>query len=440
MEGKPNDAVLYVYMLGSFRMVYKNRQIMLGKSQYNKMQQLLLYLIYNRSEGVHREQLLDLIYADVDTEQASNALRAAIHRLRRKLVESGLPEGEYVTNTDSLYRWNSEHLPLILDVEEFEKKAEEALRMKNEEGGRALLEQACHYYTGEFLPSMIGDTWVAAANRRYQNLYFQCLRALVPILKVEDEYEKLLSYCDRTLAWYPYEEWQLVKLECLAALKNYKQAVTYYKQIEHEYQREFGSMPTEKITSCYRKVRKQMRNEMNRIEDIQVYLEPDLNQAGATRYDYMTFIDIYRYVLWILKRKEDEACLAMFTLVDENGVPIEAPELLEQCGTDLEHAICSNVRKSDLYTRFGKNQFLLLLVGADEEKCEKILERVHNGYRKITRRRKVDIYYVCQSVTGMPKGNVPENLRMTNISQLDEIYRPEDTEQRRRRTDEAEDL
>jgi hypothetical protein len=40
----------------------------------------------------------------------------------------------------------------------------------------------------------------------------------------------------------------------------------------------------------------------------------------------------------------------------------------------------------------------------------------------------------------MPKGNVPENLRMTNISQLDEIYRPEDTEQRRRRTDEAEDL
>jgi PleD family two-component response regulator len=121
-------------------------------------------------------------------------------------------------------------------------------------------------------------------------------------------------------------------------------------------------------------------------------------------------------------------------------VPIEAPELLEQCGTDLEHAICSNVRKSDLYTRFGKNQFLLLLVGADEEKCEKILERVHSGYRRITRRRKVDIYYVCQSVTGMPKGNVPENLRMTNISQLDEIYRPEDTEQRRRRTDEVQDL
>jgi hypothetical protein len=227
----------------------------------------------------------------------------------------------------------------------------------------------------------------------------------------------------------------MVKLECLASMRNYKQAVAYYNKLEHEYQKEFGRMPSERITACYRKVRRQMRLEMNRIEDIRVYLEPDVNKAGATRYDYMTFIDIYRYVLWILKQKENDACLAMFTLVDDNEVPVEDSELLEECGADLEQAICANVRKPDMYTRFGKNQFLLLLVGAKEEHCKHIACRIRNTYRKLTRRRKIDIYYVCQSITSMPEREVPNKFKVTNLSQLDELYKTEMTEKRRRRTD-----
>lgn len=41
-----------------------------------------------------------------------------------------------------------------------------------------LLEEACGLYKGEFLPLMIADDWVSAANWKYQELYFKVLRNL----------------------------------------------------------------------------------------------------------------------------------------------------------------------------------------------------------------------------------------------------------------------
>ena len=39
-------------------------------------------------------------------------------------------------------------------------------------------------------------------------------------MKKQNRYEELLPYCEQALSRYPYEEWQLVKLECLTAMKD----------------------------------------------------------------------------------------------------------------------------------------------------------------------------------------------------------------------------
>jgi DNA-binding SARP family transcriptional activator len=426
-------------MLGGFRMVYQDRQINLGKSRYNKMQQLLLYLIYNRQEGVRREQLMELLYADVDTETASNAFRAGMHRLRKRLIDAGLPNGEYVSAKDGLYRWQADHLTLVLDVEEFEKQAMEALEHAEDESRIAMLEQACRLYTGEFLPMMIADDWVAVASRKYQELYFKCLRTLTAQLKAKNKNAELLPYYEQCLSRYPYEEWQLAKMECLAEMKNYKQAITYYEQIEREYQKEFGRLPSEALSSCYRRIRKQMRNEMDSIESIQIYLESEMSTRGATRYDYLTFIDIYRYILLILRCTEDDACLVMFTIVDEKNVPVEPSDTLEELGQILEQAICSNARKSDLYTRYGKNQFLLLLVGSNLNGCKIVADRIRKSYRSMVHRRSMDVYFVFKSIMSIPDHIEDDGEAANKIAQLKGLYQPDDhPEAGRRRLDRPE--
>lgn len=85
--------------------------------------------------------------------------------------------------------------------------------------------------------------------------------------------------------------------------------------------------------------------------------------------NYLTFIDIYRYIVWVLGREDTRAHLVLFTLIDREGEPLESSEQLEEVRQRLERAIIRSVRRSDLYTRYGKNQFLVLVTSTDQKGC-----------------------------------------------------------------------
>ena len=345
LQYDPN--VIYIQMIGGFSMTYQGQPLLLGKSLSSKMLHLLMLLIYSRGEGIQRTQLLEQLYGDSDIEQAANSLRAMIFRLRKSLVAAGLPDGEYIISTKGgIYMWAAEHVDVELDVEVFQKQVMAALEEKEPLKEVELLEEACRIYKGEFLPLMIADDWVAAANWKYQELYFKVLRELSRLLKKQNRYAELLPYCEQALSRYPYEEWQLVKLECLTAMKEYKLAVEYYEQIVKESQQEYGIRMSEEMMEHYRAIRNMIQYEMNNIEEIQQHLRPDPNVFGATRCDYLTFIDIYRYIVWVLGREDTRAHLVLFTLLDRDGEPLESSEQLEEVRQRLERSIIRSVRRS----------------------------------------------------------------------------------------------
>ena len=280
-QNDPN--VIYIQMLGGFSMTYQGQPLLLGKSLSSKMLHLLMLLIYSRGEGIRRTRLLEQLYGDSDIEQAANSLRAMIFRLRKSLVAAGLPDGEYISTKGGIYMWAAEHVDVELDVEVFQKQVMAALEEKDPLKEVELLEEACRIYKGEFLPLMIADEWVASANWKYQELYFKVLRELSRLLKKQNRYAELLPYCEQALSRYPYEEWQLVKLECLTAMKEYKLAVEYYEQIAKESQQEYGIRMSEEMMEHYRAIRNMIQYEMNNIEEIQQHLRPDPNVFGATR-------------------------------------------------------------------------------------------------------------------------------------------------------------
>lgn len=412
-EGNRNrHSILYIQMLGGFSMTYEERPVLLGKSLSGKMLHLLLVLVYSRDEGIRRERLLEQLYGDGDVELAANSLRAMLYRLRKSLVASGLPAGEYISTKGGVYRWQAEHIKVELDVEIFQKQAMTALEEKDLEKKTKLLEDACRMYKGEFLPVMIGDNWVSAANRKYQELYFRVLRELTRLLKEQNRHRELLPYCEQALALYPYEEWQIVKLECLTAMKEYKMALEYYEKVVEETQQEYGILPSEEMQQYYRSIRNMIQFEMSNIEEIQTHLKPDYSTLGATRCDYLTFIDIYRYIVWVLERRRTRAYLTLFTLVDKDGVPLETSEVLDDARNNLDKAIGCSVRRSDLYTRYGKNQFLLLMTATNQEGCEVAIGRIKEAFQNMNHRRRVGIYYACR-----PAVEVQDDLLRKNMNQ-----------------------
>ena len=357
-QNDPN--VIYIQMLGGFSMTYQGQPLLLGKSLSSKMLHLLMLLIYSRGEGIRRTRLLEQLYGDSDIEQAANSLRAMIFRLRKSLVAAGLPDGEYISTKGGIYMWAAEHVDVELDVEVFQKQVMAALEEKEPLKEVELLEEACRIYKGEFLPLMIADDWVAAANWKYQELYFKVLRELSRLLKKQNRYAELLPYCEQALSRYPYEEWQLVKLECLTAMKEYKLAVEYYEQIARESQQEYGIRMSEEMMEHYRAIRNMIQYEMNNIEEIQQHLRPDPNVFGATRCDYLTFIDIYRYIVWVLGREDTRAHLVLFTLLDRDGEPLESSEQLEEVRQRLKPKLRSRKKKLRLQQRPPRKKPLLM--------------------------------------------------------------------------------
>ena len=314
--------------------------------------------------------------------------------------------------------WAAEHVDVELDVEVFQKQVMAALEEKDPLKEVELLEEACRIYKGEFLPLMIADEWVASANWKYQELYFKVLRELSRLLKKQNRYAELLPYCEQALSRYPYEEWQLVKLECLTAMKEYKLAVEYYEQIAKESQQEYGIRMSEEMMEHYRAIRNMIQYEMNNIEEIQQHLRPDPNVFGATRCDYLTFIDIYRYIVWVLGREDTRAHLVLFTLLDRDGEPLESSEQLEEVRQRLERSIIRSVRRSDLYTRYGKNQFLVLVTSTDQDGCKIAADRVCRNFRTVNRRRKIDVYYACRPALTVSGDSLKRNMGK-NVKELE---------------------
>ena len=377
--GKMNgEHTIYIQMLGDFRMTYDGKEVLHGKNINGKVLELLLMLIYFRKSGIQRDRLLAELYGEIDDNLAANSLRVVLYRLRRTLEAAGLPDGNYVTKKGGLYRWDSLGAEILVDTELFQRQAVAALEENDLAERVNLLEEALRYYRGDFLPMMIVDGWIAEASRKYRQLCFQCMRELADLLKAQRDYTKLLSYCDKALSRYPYEEWQLIKLECLEATRDYQGVLQFYKQVENGYRKEFGMRPPERLERHYRAVKNIIQYEMEELGEIQCYLRSGEDIPGGTQCDFPVFTDIYHYMERVFERMGISAGLVMFTLTDR--ALVEDPELLEELLPKLETAISSSIRRSDLYTQYGKNKFLVLLVGSDEKGWEKVCGRIQKKF------------------------------------------------------------
>ena len=67
---------------------------------------LLQVLLYHLNDGIAREELIECLYGREDMTDASNNLRVTVHRLKKLLIDAGLPEHDYVTIKNNLLRHN----------------------------------------------------------------------------------------------------------------------------------------------------------------------------------------------------------------------------------------------------------------------------------------------------------------------------------------------
>ena len=373
-------AILNVRMLGDFSITYEGRQVSFGKNTATKAMKLLQILIYYGEQGIAREKLLNALYVREELADAANNLRVTAHRLKKMIIDAGLPEYDYIVIKKGIYRWNAP-VPTVVDARKFQELYEEAQNCADTKQKEELLKQVCNMYRGEFLPEISGDEWVLLESVQYKKLYSNALKELCDGLIEKCDYEEALLFCEPACRLYPFDEWQSIKIECFLGMKRYKEAMKEYDDTAKLFFEELGISPSERLMEQFDQMSSQLKHvKPKEIQDIKQRLKEDKGQGGAYYCSLPSFRDSYRLVTRMLERSGQSAYLMLCSLTDGKGHPLEKPEKLELLSEELQNTIQHCLRKGDSFTKYSPSQYLVLLIGTNKENCGLIFDRIRKYF------------------------------------------------------------
>lgn len=104
---------------------------------------------------------------------------------------------------------------------------------------------------------------------------------------------------------------------------------------------------------------------------------------GALDVEYRQFTKLYEYVTNLERRFAHPFKLVLIELEAAEGAG-EQPEALEKAMYYMDRSIRQTIRNVDVVTRYSKRQYLVILVGADLEGVNIVVDRIFRGYYKMS--------------------------------------------------------
>lgn len=399
---------LMVQMLGGFSMSYDGKEITFGKNRISKSMQLLQLMLYNK-KGISRSKVVDILYGRGGLSDPSNNLRVTVYRLRKILEESELPPGEYFTTENAMFRW-SDSIPLCVDVLEFQRLIDQASEETQKERRIAVLECVLSWYRGDFLPKLSGEDWVILETVHYKKEYEDALEEVLEYYRETKRYRDMLRLAAEASSIYPFDEWQTYKIDALIGMGREKEAYKVYEETTRIFIEELDVHPSPEMEEHLRRLGSRFTNVPQAIKDIKGgLLQEKETENGAYYCSLPSFIDEYRLIRRMGERIDKSVYLMLCTLTDGKGNPLESGDKLTKMSEHFKNAIKVSLRKGDTYTQYSTNQFLILLLGTNEENSRIIADRITRTFSAEHKYWKncVD-YYVTSAIDSEDEG--------TNIS------------------------
>lgn len=128
------------------------------------------------------------------------------------------------------------------------------------------------------------------------------------------------------------------------------------------------------------------------LERLVINLKLQASQSGALKVEYREFTKIYDFINQLIKRYDYKMQLIMLTLnsKEKETMSIDEKEYAMKC---MEKTIQSVLRTVDVSTRFGGEQFLIILMNARKEEVELITARIFERFFQTYDRKLIDLSY-----------------------------------------------
>lgn len=376
-----SEPALQVRMLGDFSMIYHGQPLPLKNSLATKAMGVLQLLLYRGENGMAREALVDALFFDDSSADPLNNLKVTVSNLRRILREAGLPPEVTVRAKNKRYYFAAPG-PVWLDVEVFEHWLDRASITEEEDEKLRCLLEAEKLYAGDFLPHLAGVDWATVAAAHYRQRYFDCVQQLADILKNRERWDELLTIATRAAAMNHLEEWQCLRIDCLMKTGQYQKAKEVYDQVVRDLDEDFAAKPSDALVQRFHQLSRAGVVNQETVYEVIDQLQETGPVQGAYYCSYPSFIDVYRTCSRMLERTGQSAYLLLYWLTDSHGQVLEDAQKASQAAPKLKSAISHSLRRGDVFTQYGRDRFLVLLVGTNQDNCELVNQRIVNKYKE----------------------------------------------------------
>ena len=399
---KEQENVLYVRMLGGFSLRWNGKLVAGGsKASDSQNASLLQILIHERDQGVSRDKLEELLFADRDMSNIHHALQSVIYNTKKKLLNAGLPAENCIEQDKGVFRWSGS-IPTVEDAACFEGLFHRAEEAPSPDERLALYLDACYAYGGEFLTVQTGTIWAAREARRYKEMFCTAVERATDLLRMNQDFFQMESLGLYAANIDPLADWETVTMEALVSLGRSEEARKLYDTTVQYYFNEQGLHPSKRLLEQFDRLGEKMQYRHAVLDQIQAELSGASDRSmGGYLCNYPVFLGIYRMVERMLERGGQSVYLMLCTVVDSKGNPMREGEILDQLVSRMSDAVRQSIRRGDAMCRYGRGQCLVLLINTTRENCNVIQRRINARF--LTGRQRTSIEYYVNSVFWTPQ-------------------------------------
>jgi len=252
-------APLRIQTLGGFRVWCEEMELPATAWGREKAIHLFQFFITMRRQFVHKEQIIDRLWPEVELDKGDRDFKVALNALNRALEPNreAREEARFTRRHGLAYGLDFDQL--WLDAEIFEQLIST--------GNQALLESApdeataieCYsaavaLYFGDYLPERRYEDWTSAERERLQLLALNTMTSLGQLLLTRTPLESL-RLAQRVLAIDPvWEDAYRIQMRAFAIQRNRPMALKTYENCVKILDEEFGVEPLPETTALYEEI------------------------------------------------------------------------------------------------------------------------------------------------------------------------------------------
>ena len=278
---------LYISTLGVFDIKLGEASLVREASRSYKLFKLFQYFLTFRNNKILPDTIIDNLWADHESFDPHNMLRAQIYRLRQ-LLKNSLPEGANEKLYISISFTNGYYClevgeKVTIDIEAFEELISIGDKMKLEDIKSSIIyyEQALDIYKGTYLEENSYELWLVPVKNYYRSLYIKTLFKLLDILKEQEKYFKIIEICRKAIAYESQDvNIHIYLMESMLKLGQIKDAISHYEYTSFLLNKEIGSKELSALNNIDRKIQNHLiEKSKTNISNIRLKLEEEVDKG-----------------------------------------------------------------------------------------------------------------------------------------------------------------